>query len=99
MWLAPNMITLSGTLGVVLAYMVTIWYLPDFQGEYGTAGSHSGFARVSLLYWLLSRDTGCLKLQTKQACSGDYLVLGSASYCLVASVLTESRIALGACVK
>ncbi|CAD7701202.1 unnamed protein product [Ostreobium quekettii] len=33
MWLAPNMITLSGTLAVVMAYLLTIWYLPNFQGE------------------------------------------------------------------
>ncbi|GMH39591.1 hypothetical protein BSKO_07489 [Bryopsis sp. KO-2023] len=33
MWLAPNLITLSGLLGVVFAHMLTVIYLPDFEGR------------------------------------------------------------------
>lgn len=32
MWLAPNLITLLGTGGLVLGYMVSAFYLPEFQG-------------------------------------------------------------------
>lgn len=32
MWLAPNLITLLGTGGLVVGYMVSAYYLPEFQG-------------------------------------------------------------------
>jgi hypothetical protein len=32
MWLAPNLITLTGTIGLIIAYCVSAWYSPDFAG-------------------------------------------------------------------
>ena len=32
LWLAPNLITLLGTGGLVVGYMVSAYYLPEFQG-------------------------------------------------------------------
>ena len=32
-WLAPNLITLTGTFGLVLAYLVSLHYVPTFTGE------------------------------------------------------------------
>ncbi|GBF87918.1 CDP-Ethanolamine:DAG ethanolamine phosphotransferase [Raphidocelis subcapitata] len=33
MWLAPNLITLTGTIGLVIAYCVSAWYSPDFAAD------------------------------------------------------------------
>ncbi|KAK9829687.1 hypothetical protein WJX72_007350 [[Myrmecia] bisecta] len=33
LWLAPNLITLTGLFGLVAAYLVTAWYLPEFEGD------------------------------------------------------------------
>lgn len=33
-WLAPNLITLAGTFGLVLAYLVSAYYVPSFSGEH-----------------------------------------------------------------
>lgn len=33
MWLAPNLITLAGTLGLILSYCVSAWYSPDFEAK------------------------------------------------------------------
>jgi hypothetical protein len=33
MWLAPNLITLAGTMAVVLAYLLSIVYCPTFSEE------------------------------------------------------------------
>ncbi|GAX81325.1 hypothetical protein CEUSTIGMA_g8756.t1 [Chlamydomonas eustigma] len=33
MWLAPNVITLVGLLGVILSFLIDSWYLLDYQGE------------------------------------------------------------------
>jgi ethanolaminephosphotransferase len=33
MWLAPNVITLVGLLGVILSFLINSWYLMDYQGE------------------------------------------------------------------
>lgn len=33
MWLAPNLITLTGTIGLIISYCVSAWYSPDFSGE------------------------------------------------------------------
>jgi hypothetical protein len=35
MWLAPNLITLTGTIGLIIAYCVSAWYSPDFAGARG----------------------------------------------------------------
>lgn len=32
MWLAPNLITLSGLMGVIISYFVSAYYIPDFVG-------------------------------------------------------------------
>ena len=32
MWLAPNLITLAGTLLIVEAYLLNMWYSPTFTG-------------------------------------------------------------------
>lgn len=32
-WLAPNLITLTGTMALVAAYFVSMYYTPDFEGE------------------------------------------------------------------
>lgn len=32
-WLAPNLITLAGTFGLILAYFVSAYYVPSFSGE------------------------------------------------------------------
>jgi hypothetical protein len=31
-WLAPNLITLTGTMALILSYMVSGYYAPDFEG-------------------------------------------------------------------
>ncbi|KAI8470281.1 MAG: CDP-Ethanolamine:DAG ethanolamine phosphotransferase [Monoraphidium minutum] len=33
MWLAPNLITLTGTIGLIIAYCVSAWYAPDFTAD------------------------------------------------------------------
>lgn len=33
MWLAPNLITLTGTVGLIVAYCVSAWYSPDFSAD------------------------------------------------------------------
>lgn len=33
MWLAPNLITLTGLVGVVISFLVDAWYVLDYQGE------------------------------------------------------------------
>ena len=38
LWLAPNLITLTGTMGLVVAYCVAMYYTPDFEGEEGVEG-------------------------------------------------------------
>ena len=38
LWLAPNLITLTGTMGLVVAYCVAMYYTPDFEGEVGLRG-------------------------------------------------------------
>jgi hypothetical protein len=32
MWLAPNLITLLGTMGLVIGYVASAIYLPEFEG-------------------------------------------------------------------
>ena len=32
LWLAPNLITLTGTMGLIIAYCVSMYYTPDFDG-------------------------------------------------------------------
>ena len=32
-WLAPNLITLTGTFGLILAYFVSAYFVPSFSGE------------------------------------------------------------------
>lgn len=32
MWLAPNLITLLGTMGLVAGYVASAIYLPEFEG-------------------------------------------------------------------
>ena len=32
-WVAPNLITMAGTMGLVIAYIVFLIYLPDLQGK------------------------------------------------------------------
>lgn len=34
MWLAPNLITLLGTMGLVLGYIASAIYLPEFEGAH-----------------------------------------------------------------
>ena len=36
-WLAPNLITLTGTFGLILAYCVSLYYVPTFTGELHSA--------------------------------------------------------------
>lgn len=36
MWLAPNLITLLGTMGLVLGYAASAYYLPEFEGVHAT---------------------------------------------------------------
>lgn len=31
-WLAPNLITLTGTLALIVSYLVSAYYAPDFEG-------------------------------------------------------------------
>jgi hypothetical protein len=31
MWLAPNLITLTGTMCLIVAYLISAWYSPDFD--------------------------------------------------------------------
>uniref|UniRef100_A0A7S0X1J6 Ethanolaminephosphotransferase n=1 Tax=Chlamydomonas leiostraca TaxID=1034604 RepID=A0A7S0X1J6_9CHLO len=33
MWLAPNLITLTGLMGVIGSYLISAYYLPDFVGQ------------------------------------------------------------------
>jgi hypothetical protein len=33
LWLAPNLITLSGIFGLLGAYVLTAIYFPEFEGE------------------------------------------------------------------
>jgi hypothetical protein len=33
MWLAPNLITLLGTMGLVVGYVASAIYLPEFEGR------------------------------------------------------------------
>ena len=33
MWLAPNVITLTGLIGVIISYLANAWYYPDFKGQ------------------------------------------------------------------
>ena len=40
MWLAPNLITLIGSMFLVVAYVLTCIYLPGFAGE--LCGTHLG---------------------------------------------------------
>lgn len=35
MWLAPNLITLSGLIGILASYLISAFYLPDFVGAFG----------------------------------------------------------------
>ena len=35
MWLAPNLITLTGVFGLVAAYFLSASYLPGFEGAAG----------------------------------------------------------------
>ena len=32
MWLAPNLITLLGTMGLLIGYVCSAYYLPEFEG-------------------------------------------------------------------
>jgi hypothetical protein len=32
MWLAPNLVTLLGTMALVVAYLINTYYTPDFVG-------------------------------------------------------------------
>jgi hypothetical protein len=32
MWLAPNLITMMGLVGIMLSYLASALYLPDFVG-------------------------------------------------------------------
>jgi hypothetical protein len=43
MWLAPNLITLTGTIGLVIAYCVSAWYSPDFAGATRSWAGGLGF--------------------------------------------------------
>lgn len=50
MWLAPNLITLTGTMFVVTAYLFSVFYQPEFQGEELPRWVYWYFGLAVLLY-------------------------------------------------
>jgi hypothetical protein len=44
LWLAPNLITLMGTMALVASYLTSAYYTPDFEGEAATAAAEGAQA-------------------------------------------------------
>ena len=59
-WLAPNLITLTGTFGLILAYFVSLYYVPTFTGEL----QHCLVLTTSIAeYWHACSTTQCRQLK------------------------------------
>lgn len=55
MWLAPNLITLLGIIGLILAYLLTSYFLPDLDGRChrrATSALHYSCLYISILIGL-----------------------------------------------
>lgn len=55
-WLAPNLITLAGTFGLILAYFVSAYYVPSFSGD-----DHISLLMESFVMYIAS-TRACLSL-------------------------------------